>query len=112
MGCYYAGSDQKTNPINILPIAQKRVKIELAIDVIHHSAMSIIRLHGHSDYGHRNKSPANPRNIQPNIRGMGLVIDFFKREIFYFFGHHKTSFYDHLPYRKKIFLEFKILLLC
>ena len=68
MGCYYADLNQRTNPINILPVAQKRVKIELAIDVIHQSAMNIIRLHGHSDYRHRNKSPANPRNIQPNIR--------------------------------------------
>ena len=84
MGCYYADLDQKTNPINILPVAQKRVKIELAIDVIHQSAMNIITLHGHSDYGHRNKSPANFRNIQPNIRGLGLVIDFFKRETFNF----------------------------
>ena len=80
MGCYYADLNQKTNPINILPVAQKRVKIELAIDVIHQSAMNIITLHGCSDHGHRNKSPANPRNIQPNIRGTGLLIDFFKRE--------------------------------
>ena len=104
MGCYYADLDQKTNPINILPVAQKRVKIELAINVIHQSAINIIRLHGRSDYGHRNKSPANPRNIRLNIRGMGLVIEIFKRETFHFFGHHKTSFYDRLPYRKKIFI--------
>ena len=105
MGCYYADLNQRTNPINILPVAQKRVKIELVIDVIHQSAMNIIRLCGYSDYGHQNKSPANPRNIQPNIREMGLLIDFFKRETFQFFGHHKTSsFYDHIPYRKKIFI--------
>ena len=104
MGCYYADLNQRTNPINILPVAQKRVKIELAIDVIHQSAMNIIRLHGHSDYGHRNKSPQIPVISNQISEEMGLVIDFFKRETFHFFGHHKTSFYDHLPYRKKIFI--------